>query len=43
MPGRVARPSAAAGGDLFGLEVLPGDRGLLFVDDGDNTVKRFGR
>ncbi len=32
---------AGAGGDLFGLTVAPGGRGLLFVDDGDNTLKLF--
>jgi sugar lactone lactonase YvrE len=32
---------AGAGGDLFGLIIAPGDRGLLFVDDGDNTLKLF--
>ena len=31
-----------AGGDLFGLIVAPKDRGVLFVDDGDNTLKLFG-
>lgn len=34
---------AGAGGDLFGLTVAPGNRGVLFVDDGDNTLKLFGR
>jgi hypothetical protein len=33
---------AGAGGDLFGLTVAPGGRSLLFVDDGDNTLKMFG-
>lgn len=31
-----------AGGDLFGLIVAPNDDGVLFVDDGDNTLKLFG-
>jgi hypothetical protein len=31
-----------AGGDLFGLIVAPNDNGVLFVDDGDNTLKLFG-
>jgi hypothetical protein len=31
-----------AGGDLFGLVVSPSNKGILFVDDGDNTVKLFG-
>ena len=31
-----------AGGDLFGLTVAPHDNGVLFVDDGDNTLKLFG-
>ncbi len=30
---------AGAGGDLFGLTIPPNGRGVLFVDDGDNTVK----
>ncbi len=30
-----------AGGDLFGLVIAPGNRGVLFVDDGDNTLKLF--
>jgi hypothetical protein len=33
---------AGAGGDLFGLAVAPYGRGVLFVDDGDNTLKLFG-
>jgi hypothetical protein len=33
---------AGAGGDLFGLTIAPRHRGLLFVDDGDNTLKLFG-
>ncbi len=32
---------ADVGGDLFGLTVAPDGRGLLFVDDGDNTLKLF--
>ena len=32
---------AGAGGDLFGLTVAPDGHGLLFVDDGDNTLKLF--
>ena len=31
-----------AGGDLFGLIVAPNDDGVLFVDDGDNTLKLLG-
>ena len=31
-----------AGGDLFGLIVAPNHNGVLFVDDGDNTLKLFG-
>jgi hypothetical protein len=34
---------AGAGGDLFGLTVAPNGRGLLFVDDGDNTLKLLHR
>ena len=34
---------AGAGGDLFGLTVAPNGHGLLFVDDGDNTLKLFHR
>jgi len=30
-----------AGGDLFGLTLTPDRRGILFVDDGDNTLKSF--
>ena len=33
---------AGAGGDLFGLALAPYGRGVLFVDDGDNTLKLFG-
>jgi hypothetical protein len=32
---------AGAGGDLFGLTIAPNKRGVLFVDDGDNTLKLF--
>ena len=42
---QVASPQAdpaGAGGDLFGLAVAPFGRGVLFVDDGDNTLKLFG-
>lgn len=31
-----------SGGDLFGLTIAPNGRGVLFVDDGDNTLKLFG-
>ncbi len=34
---------AGAGGDLFGLVLAPHHHGVLFVDDGDNTLKLFGR
>ena len=34
---------AGVGGDLFGLIVADHHRGVLFVDDGDNTVKLFSR
>ena len=30
---------AGAGGDLFGLTAAPNQHGVLFVDDGDNTLK----
>ena len=33
---------AGSGGDLFGLTLAPRDRGVLFVDDGDNTLKALG-
>ena len=33
---------AGAGGDLFGITIAPYGRGVLFVDDGDNTLKLFG-
>ena len=42
---QVAAPQvdpAGAGGDLFGLTIAPCGRGVLFVDDGDNTLKLFG-
>ncbi len=42
---QVASPQidpAGAGGDLFGLTIAPCGRGVLFVDDGDNTLKLFG-
>jgi hypothetical protein len=29
------------GGDLFGLALVPGDRGIWFVDDGTNTLNVF--
>jgi hypothetical protein len=32
---------AGAGGDLFGLTIAPAGGGVLFVDDGDNTLKLF--
>jgi hypothetical protein len=33
---------AGAGGDLFGITIAPCGHGVLFVDDGDNTLKLFG-
>ncbi|MGO9027471.1 MAG: hypothetical protein ACLQOZ_02415 [Acidimicrobiales bacterium] len=33
---------AGAAGNLFGLTLAPEGRGVLFVDDGDNTLKLFG-
>jgi hypothetical protein len=30
-----------SGGDLFGLTLSATQKGILFVDDGDNTLKRF--
>jgi len=42
---QVASPQidpAGAGGDLFGLTLAPNGHGVLFVDDGDNTLKLFG-
>jgi hypothetical protein len=32
---------AGLGGDLFGLAIAPGRHGVVFVDDGDNTLKLF--
>ena len=32
---------AGLAGNLFGLTIAPTTRGLLFVDDGDNTLKLF--
>jgi hypothetical protein len=32
---------AGASGDLFGLTIAPNRSGVLFVDDGDNTLKLF--
>jgi len=32
---------AGEGGDLFGLTVAPNGNGLLFVDDGNNTLQLF--
>ena len=37
-PGVQFDPADAAG-DLFGLTIAPGGHGVLFVDDGDNTLK----
>jgi hypothetical protein len=42
---QVASPQidpAGLGGDLFGLTLAPNGHGVLFVDDGDNTLKLFG-
>jgi hypothetical protein len=42
---QVASPQidpAGAGGNLFGLTIDTHRRGVLFVDDGDNTLKVFG-
>jgi len=33
----------SAPGDLFGLTVAPGNRGVLFVDDGSNTLDILGQ
>jgi len=33
--------TATGGGSLFGIAIVPGGRGVYFVDDGDNTVKVF--
>ncbi len=30
-----------SGGDLFGLTLTPSHKGILFVDDGNNTLERF--
>ncbi len=35
-------PQGAAGGDLFGLTIPRDGNSVLFVDDGDNTLERFG-
>ena len=32
---------AGLGGDLFGLAIAPDRHGVVFVDDGDNTLKLF--
>jgi hypothetical protein len=32
-------PLNSAAGDLFGVTIAPNDPGLLFVDDGDNTLQ----
>jgi hypothetical protein len=34
---------AGMGGDLFGLTIAPDNRSVLFVDDGDNTLKLFSQ
>jgi hypothetical protein len=31
--------TATGAGSLFGIAVVPGGRGVYFVDDGDNTLK----
>lgn len=33
--------TATGAGSLFGIAIVPGERGVYFVDDGDNTVKAF--
>jgi sugar lactone lactonase YvrE len=33
--------TATGAGSLFGIAIVPGRRGVYFVDDGDNTVKVF--
>jgi hypothetical protein len=33
--------TATGAGSLFGVAIVPGGRGVYFVDDGDNTVKVF--
>ena len=40
--GSVQIDPAGMGGDLFGVTIAPHGRGVLFVDDGDNTLKLFG-
>ena len=35
--------SGANGGDLFGLTLTPQGHGILFVDDGDNTLRLLNR
>jgi hypothetical protein len=34
--------TATGAGSLFGIAIVPGERGVYFVDDGDNTVKVLG-
>jgi hypothetical protein len=34
--------TATGAGSLFGVAVAPGGKGVYFVDDGDNTLKRLG-
>ncbi len=34
-------PAPGGAGDLFGLALVPGDRGIWFVDDGSNTLNVF--
>jgi len=34
-------PPPGGAGDLFGLALVPGDRGIWFVDDGTNTLNVF--
>jgi len=31
--------TATGAGSLFGIAIVPGRRGVYFVDDGDNTLK----
>jgi hypothetical protein len=31
------------GGDLFGPTITPSQKGILFVDDGNNTLWRFSQ
>jgi hypothetical protein len=33
--------TANGGGALFGIAIVPGGRGVYFVDDGDNHLKVF--